>query len=195
MVHVRTRRHAVAAGLSAAALLVSLAACSQSSPAALPAAAPGSTTAAPAVSSASAQAGAERQALAAYRGAFADWAAVEAVADKADYQNPRLAEHLTGAALSYVTGAVYINTNVKGAVAHGQPVLEHPSVVQVSPTSDPTQVVINDCVQTNAWLLYTPDGHLYNDVPGGPDKTQALVTASGGTWKVSQLIIQKNGTC
>jgi hypothetical protein len=63
------------------------------------------------------------------------------------------------------------------------------------PASKPTQVLINDCVQTDAWLLYTTDGHLYNNVPGGREKTQALVTLSSGAWKVSKLVMEVDGTC
>jgi hypothetical protein len=196
MVHVRMRHAAI--GLGAAALLASVGACGgRSGPAALPAVSGGAASAppvAPSASSASPQAAAQH-ALAAYRAAFADWAAVEAVPGKADYQSPRLADHLTGAALSYVTGAVYVNTNVDGAVAHGEPVLLNPTVGQSIPASNPTQVLINDCVQTNAWLLYTADGHLYNNVPGGREKTQALATLSGGTWRVSKLVMEVDGTC
>lgn len=197
MTHVRLRRGA-AAGFTAATLLASVAACGgQSGPAALPAASGGTTTTAASASpSSSSQAtAAVKQALAAYRAAFADWASVEAISSKADYQNPRLADHLTGAALSYVTGAVYVNTNVKAGVTHGQPVLLHPIADHVIPANDPTQVVVNDCVQTDSWLLYTTDGHLYNKVPGGREKTQALVVESSGTWKVSQLVVEIVGTC
>jgi predicted small lipoprotein YifL len=203
MIHVRMRRRA-AVGLGAAVLLASVAACGgQSGPAALPSASADSatttappSTAAPSVSGTSAQAAAAvQQALAAYRAAFADWTAVEAIPSKADYQNPQLADHLTGAAFSYVTGAVYVNTNVDGAVAHGKPVLLNPTVGQMVPASKPTQVLINDCVQTDAWLLYTTDGHLFNNVPGGREKTQALVTLSGGAWKVSKLVMEVVGTC
>ncbi|MBR7827826.1 hypothetical protein KDK95_16015 [Actinospica sp. MGRD01-02] len=202
MIHVRSRR-CVAAAFLASAIIASVAACgSQGGASSLPTSPEGSTTP-PAASGAPSPTGtaalasslAATKALAAYRGAFADWTAVEAIPNKADYQNPQLANHLTGAALSYVTGAVYVNTNVDGAVAHGKPVLLNPTVSQAVPASNPTQVVINDCVQTNAWLLYTTDGHLYNNVPGGREKTQALVTLNGGTWKVSKLVMEVVGTC
>lgn len=129
-----------------------------------------------------------------YRAAFADWVTVVSVPSKSDYQNPVLADHMAGQALSSVTSQVYVDTNVKGAVSKGSPVL-HPTAGETVPTNDPTQVVVNDCVDTSNWLLYTPDGHLYNNVPGGREKTQALVALSEGTWKVTQLYMQPVGTC
>jgi hypothetical protein len=101
---------------------------------------------------------------------------------------------MSGQALSTVTNAVYVDTDVKGAVAKGAPIL-HPTVGKLVPANDPTQVVVNDCVDTSNWLLYTPDGHLYNNAPGGREKTQALVAYSGGAWKVTQLYLQPVGTC
>jgi hypothetical protein len=200
MIHVRLRR--AAAGLGAAALLATVAACSsQGGPTALPTVSSGGATSAPAAATATPSgtsrqaAAAAQKALTAYRGAFADWASVAAIPSKADYQNPQLADHLTGDALSYVTGSVYIKTNVDGGVTHGKPVLLHPAVTQAVPAANPTQIVITDCISTNSWLLYTTDGHLYNDVPGGRDKTEALVAVSDGVWKVSKLVIQTDGTC
>lgn len=203
MIHVRMRRRA-AVGLSAAVLLASVAACSgQSSPAALPSAPSSSatttalpSTAAPSASGTSVQAAAAvQQALAAYRAAFADWVAVTSVASKADYQNPRLDDHMTGQALSQASSTIYVDTNVDQAVSKGAPVL-HPTVGQLIPANDPTQVVVNDCVDTSSWLLWTSDDkHLYNNTPGGNRKTQSLVVYANGAWKVSQMYMQSVGTC
>lgn len=197
MLHVRLRRR-VAAGFTAAALLASVAACGgQSGPAALPAASGATpTTAASATTGDAPQAtAAVKQAVAAYRAAFADWAAVTAVASKADYQNPRLADHMTGQALSQASSTIYVDTNVDQAVSKGSPIL-HPTVGELIPTNNPTQVVVNDCVDTSSWLLWTSDGKsLYNKTPGGHRKTQSLVAYANGAWKVSQLYMQSVGTC
>jgi hypothetical protein len=203
MVHLRSAR-AAGVAIASAAVLASVAACgSQNSGGALPSASGGSTvsgsaplTSSPTVAATSSQAStAIAQALTSYRAAFADWAAVTAVANKADYQNPRLADHMSGQALETVTQSVYVNTNVDQAITKGAPVL-HPSVGEVVPANDPTQVVVNDCVDTSNWLLWTSDGsRLYNNVPGGHRKTQSLVVYANGAWKVSQLYMQKVGTC
>lgn len=202
MTHARIRRRVAAAVLAAVAAPV--AACGgHGGAAALPAGStavvtsPSATSSSsPSATAASDQAGeAARQALAAYRAAFADWAAVSAVPNTADYQSPRLADHLSGQALETVTGSVYVNTNVDQAISKGAPVL-HPSVGEVVPANDPNQVVVDDCVDTTSWLLWTSDGkHLFNDVPGGNRKTQSLVTYADGAWKVSQMYMQKVGTC
>lgn len=201
MVHVRMRR--ITIGLSSAALLASVAACGgQSGPAALPTAGSGGATSAlpssnpPSTSSTSPQAAAAvQQALIAYRAAFADWAAVTSVASKADYQNPRLDDHMTGQALSQASSTIYVDTNVDQAVSKGAPVL-HPTVGELIPANSPTQIVVNDCVDTSSWLMWTSDGkHLYNNTPGGRRKTQSLVAYADGAWKVSQMYMQSVGTC
>lgn len=201
MVQVRMRHAAV--GLGVIALLASATACgSQSGPSELPTASSGGATtaplgsAAPSASGMSSQAAAaQQQALAAYRAAFADWTAVTSVASRADYQNPRLADHMTGQALSQASSTIYVDTNVDQAVSKGAPVL-HPTMGELIPANNPTQVVVNDCVDTSSWLMWTSDGkHLYNSTPGGRRKTQSLVAYAGGVWKVSQMYMQNVGTC
>ncbi|HEV2637208.1 MAG TPA: hypothetical protein VGX23_18790 [Actinocrinis sp.] len=154
-----------------------------------------SGTSSPSAAGTSAQAAeAVQQALAAYRGAFAAWVSVASVASKSDYQSPVLAEHMSGQALSSVTGQVFIDTSTDGAVSRGAPVL-HPTVGELVPADSPAQVVVNDCVDTSSWLLYTPDGRPYDDIPGGHDKTQALMVLADGVWKLDQLYMQDPGTC
>jgi hypothetical protein len=154
-----------------------------------------SATSSPTATSTGAQASeATAQALAAYRAAFAAWAALVAVADPHDYQSPVLAEHMSGQALSTVTGQVFIDINTRGAVSKGVPVL-HPTVGQLIPANNPTQVIVNDCVNTSSWLLYTTDGHLLDNIPGGLEKTQSLMVLTNGVWKMNQLYMQEPGTC
>lgn len=156
---------------------------------------PSVSEAAPAPPSAApSQAAKAAEALAAYRGAFADWETVARSSAQNSYQSPVLADHMSGQALSSVTGQIYVNTDVDHSVSKGAPLL-HPTISELVPADDPTQVVINDCVDSTDWLQYTTDGHLYNGVPGGRQKTQALVALSDGAWKVSQLLIQPVGTC
>ncbi|MEY9861352.1 transcription elongation factor [Catenulispora sp. GAS73] len=133
---------------------------------------------------------ATQDALSAYRAAYADWVAAAATSN---YQDPALAHHMSGQALSYVTGAMYVN-KTKGAVSKGAPAL-NPTIGQLVPAANPTQVVVNDHMNDANWLLYTTDGHLFNDVPGGCHQTQALVVEKDGVWKVDQFAINKVGTC
>lgn len=133
---------------------------------------------------------AAQAAVASYRAAFVDWQTAGATSD---YQSPVLADHMSGDALSFVTRTMYIN-KTKGAVTKGRPELS-PTVGQMVPANAPTQIVINDCIREQSWLLYTTDGHLFDNVPGGNHKSQALVKYSAGAWKVDQLLIQPVGTC
>lgn len=147
----------------------------------------GSATASGASSAQAAQAG--QDALAAYRAAYADWVAAAATSN---YRDPVLTQHLSGQALSYVSSALRVD-QVQGSVSKGAPVL-HPTIGQLVPADAPTQVVINDVVDTKNWLQYTPDGHLFNDDPGGCRQSQALVVKKDGAWKVDQLALNKVGT-
>lgn len=128
--------------------------------------------------------------MAAYRAMYADWVAAAATAD---YQDPALARHASGSALSKITRALYVDKS-EGTVGKGEPVIR-PTPAQAIPADDPTQVVVDDCFDDSNWLQYTTDGHLYNNVPGGRHKTQALVVKANGTWKVDQLAVQAVGTC
>jgi hypothetical protein len=202
MVNIQGRR-GPAAAIIAAAVLTSVTACGgQGRSSALPSNSAGSMApvaglgaSATALDGTADQAPAVQRALAAYRAAFADWAAISAVPNKSDYQNPQLADHMSGQALEAVTGSIYVNTDVDQAISKGAPVL-HPTVAELVPANGPTEVVVNDCVDTSSWLLWTSDGkHLYNDTPGGNRKTQSLVTDVDGVWKVSEMLMQKVGTC
>jgi hypothetical protein len=150
-----------------------------------------SSTPAPSSSGSSAQVTqASQDALAAYRAAYADW--VDA-AKTSNYQDLALEHHMSGQALSYVSGSLRVH-QVQGSVAKGEPVLR-PTVGQMLPAADPTEVVINSKVDDSNWLAYTSDGRLYDNTPGGCHQSQALVVKKDGVWKVDQLAINQVGTC
>jgi hypothetical protein len=130
-------------------------------------------------------------ALAAYRAMIADWVAAGLTAN---YQDPALAHHMSGSALSQVTRHLYVE-KTEGAVVRGTPQLSDVTFGQMVPASNPTEVVINSCFSDESWLEYTTDGHLYNNVPGGRHKTQVLVVEQSGDWKVDQLAMNAVGTC
>ncbi|MBL7489721.1 hypothetical protein I6A60_29325 [Frankia sp. AgB1.9] len=131
-----------------------------------------------------------RDALGAYRGMWADWVAVAATSD---YQDPRLAQHLSGAAFSMVYKAVYLNKS-QGLVGRGQPTLS-PRVTAATPADNPTRITVIDCTDDSQWLRYTLDGKPKDDTPGGRHLTEALLLQNAGVWKVDQLLIQEIGTC
>lgn len=133
---------------------------------------------------------ASQDALAAYRAAYADW--VNA-AKTSNYQDLALEHHMSGQALSFVSGSLRVH-QVQGTVAKGEPVLR-PTVGQMLPATDPTEVVINSQVDDSNWLAYTSDGRLYDSTPGGCHQSQALVVKKDGVWKVDQLAVNQVGTC
>ncbi|MCK9904195.1 hypothetical protein [Parafrankia elaeagni] len=133
---------------------------------------------------------AERDALAAYRGMWEDWIAIAATGD---YQNPRLATHTSGPALSLIYRGVYANWR-DGLVARGEPVLS-PKVSAATPQENPDRITITDCVDSSNWLNYRTDGQLENDTPGGQRYVQALAVQRAGEWKIDQLVVQALGTC
>ncbi len=133
---------------------------------------------------------ARTDALTVYRGMWTDW--VE-IARTSDYQNPRLAQHASGRALSVIYQAVYLNKS-KGLVSRGNPAFS-PKITAAAPDADPDRITVVDCVDTTSWLNYRADGQLENDVPGGRRSVQALVLRQNDTWKVDDLVIQAKGTC
>lgn len=122
---------------------------------------------------------------------IADWTAAGLTAN---YQDPALAHHMSGSALSQVTRNLYVE-KTEGVVVRGTPQLLDVSFGQMVPASNPTEIVINSCFSDASWLEYTTDGHLYNNVPGGRHKTQALVVERSGVWKVDKYVSQAVGTC
>ncbi|WP_194920154.1 hypothetical protein [Catenulispora rubra] len=138
-------------------------------------------------SSPAAQAG-----LATYRALWADVIKVEATMND---QDPTLANHLTGGALSFFQQAIHIN-KLDGYVAKGQPKLLHPTVKQVIGSGDAAKVLVEDCVDDSGFNLYTTDGTLvHNGHPGGRRLTQAMVEKSDGALKASSFAFSAPGTC
>ncbi|CAO5240083.1 Lipoprotein [Frankia sp. AgKG'84/4] len=129
-------------------------------------------------------------ALVAYRGMWADWAAM---ASTGDYQNPRLADHVSGRALSLIYRAVYTNQH-NGQFSRGNPMIS-PKVTAEDPAGSPGRATISDCVNTSNWLVYDSSGHLQAGTPGGRRAVQALALKTDRTWKINQLVIQDVGSC
>jgi hypothetical protein len=131
-------------------------------------------------------------ALYAYEGMVNDWVSA---ARTASYQDPALGQYASGSALEELTKALLAEQE-KHAVSKGDPVVTNVSYGEMTPTSNPTQIVINSCFSDASWLEYkASDGSLYNNVPGGRHKTQLLAMDEDGTWKIDQLEIGGVGTC
>ncbi|MEV8015280.1 hypothetical protein AB0O76_02750 [Streptomyces sp. NPDC086554] len=125
-------------------------------------------------------------ALTAYR---AMWDDLAAAAVTSDAKHPRLKAHASGGALELLR---YMMTQdrKKDVVTKGRLRLD-PAVEN----GDASKVVIQDCADATAWLQYTKDGALENDVPGGHHRVDATVRQQGGAWRVDRLYIDQVGTC
>jgi hypothetical protein len=133
-----------------------------------------------------------KSAIATYRALWADVVKVEATMND---QDPTLADHLTGGALSFFQQAIHVN-KLDGYVAKGEPKLLHPTAKQIIGSGDAAKVLVEDCVDDSGFNLYTTDGtFVHNGHPGGRRLTQALVEQSGGVLKASAFAFSAPGTC
>jgi hypothetical protein len=133
---------------------------------------------------------ASKEVIAAYR---TMWADLVTAAVTSDFQSPLLAQHATGDALTLLVQGL-ARDQLHGIVTRGVTV-HHPAVTSLSPTSDPTHAMVADCFDDTHWIEYTTDGTRAKNTPGGHRATTADLVKKGGTWKVSQLVIQATGTC
>jgi hypothetical protein len=131
------------------------------------------------------------EALAAYRGMWADFVAAGMTSD---WQSPDLGQHATGVALTNLSRGLYADS-ANGLVTRGEPLLS-PEVVSAEPAGDPVRVVVTDCGDSTNWLKYREDGSLATAGPGGRRLINAVVERqSDGSWKVSDYGVQEIGSC
>jgi len=140
--------------------------------------------------SADATANAKSAALAAYNGMMAAWVHASLTADKND---PQLAEHATGDALTRLQAAL---SGEKAAGVHfvGAP-KDSPQVQQMTPQTAPNQAYVVSCMDASSWLGHKANGALATTNPAGKHRIEALVNQAGGSWKVSQMAVRAAGTC
>jgi len=133
-----------------------------------------------------------QEALAAYRGMWADFVAAGTTSD---WQSPDLGRHTTGVALTNLSRGLYADS-ANGLVTRGEPVLS-PEVSSVEPTGAPVRVVVTDCGDSTNSLKYRlSDGTLVNEGAGGRRLINAVVERqSDGSWKVSDFGVQEIGSC
>lgn len=167
-----------------------VAGCSASSPAPVTppvSAAPPATTAA---SSAEALAG--KDALAAYRGMWADFVTAGLTSD---WRSPDLGRHAIGVALTNLSRSLYAD-HYNGIVTKGEPIL-NPIVRSADPTDDPVKVIVGDCGDSSHWLKYrADDGALTSATSGGRRRITGVVDKQAdGSWKVSDYAVEDLGTC
>lgn len=135
---------------------------------------------------------AKTDALAAYRGMWADFVAAGVTSD---WQATRLGDHATGVALTNLSRGLYADRR-NGLVTKGEPALD-PAASSAEPATDPTKVVVTDCGDSSMWLKYrSADGALADDSPGGRQSISAIVEKqSDEAWKVTDFGVGAVGSC
>jgi hypothetical protein len=171
--------------LAGSLVLASLAACGGSAarPNRSPSVSPAPT---PAVSPGDPRA----QALGAYLGM---WSAYVAASRTADYQSPLLDRYAAGDALSVLVHGLYENYR-DGVVTRGEASFD-PKVTITFAGGVPVHASVTDCASSAHWLNYYKSGK----PDGGPSharrRIQAQLELFDGTWKVTYLVVGKEGTC
>lgn len=175
------------AGVSAPVIGLLLMGCSDSPSGARPLPEETSGTATPRSSDAENAENAEsEEALAAYR---AMWHDLTVASKTSDASSPLLDDHARGGALELLKYGLR-KSQKEGLVSRGAP-----KVDPVVTAADAGKVVLADCVDDTDWLLYKRNGELKNEVPGGHLKTDATVQRTDGVWKVTDLYMDKAGSC
>jgi hypothetical protein len=130
------------------------------------------------------------QALSAYLGM---WHAYMAASRTADYQSPSLAHYAAGGALSVLMHGLYKNFR-NGVVTRGNPVF-HPKVKVSTSNGQPFQATVTDCADTSHWADYYKSGKPAPDGRRGRHRIFAELQPFDGVWKVTLLVVEKEGTC
>ncbi len=121
------------------------------------------------------------------------WAAFARASRTADYQSPSLAHYAAGGALSLLMHGLYSNFR-DGIVTRGNPVF-HPEVKVASKNGQPFQATVTDCGDSSHWGEYYKSGKPVPGQPGGRRRIAAQLEPFDGVWKVTYLLVEKEGTC
>jgi hypothetical protein len=128
--------------------------------------------------------------LAAYTGM---WQAFAASARTGDYQPGALQPYAAGEALSVLTHALYANYQ-QNVILRGAPAL-NPQVTQMTPASSPDSARVTDCASDAHWLQYTPQNRSVGGAAAGKHRIYAWLWLFSATWKVTEVVVEKAGTC
>ena len=106
-----------------------------------------------------------------------------------------LARYSTGDALQLLRQGLALDKKL-GLVASGKPPLLHPQVTALTPQAAPTSAEVTDCSDTTDFQAYSKaTGKLVDTGPSGKRLVVADLVVQDGTWKVSELLVSKVGSC
>jgi hypothetical protein len=121
------------------------------------------------------------------------WQAFFAASKTADYQSPSLDRYAAGAALELLIHGLYQNYQ-EGIVTRGTP--SHNVAVTMTKTSMGTpEAKVTDCSDDSGAVAYSKSGKPVQGEPPGRQAIYAQVQPFDGTWKVTQLVVEKVGSC
>lgn len=128
--------------------------------------------------------------LAAYTGM---WRTFVAAARTSDYQSPELARYAAGGAHSLIVRGL-LNDHKRRIVTLGTPTF-NPRVTGMTPSSHPTRASVKDCADSAHWLTYNRAGRVVGDRSPGRRSIEAELRLFTDTWKVTELVVEKEDTC
>jgi hypothetical protein len=121
------------------------------------------------------------------------WQAYTAAARTADYQPGALSQYAAGDALMILTRSLY-DDHQHGVVLRGAPALD-PKVTGMTPAGNPGSSAVTDCADDSRWLQYTKSGQPASGAPAGRHRIYAQLRLFSAVWKVTNLVVEKAGTC
>lgn len=122
------------------------------------------------------------------------WQAFVAASQTGDYQSPALSRYAAGAALALLTRGLYQNYK-EGIVTRGRPAFDPVATITGTPAGEPSQARVTDCANSASWLNYYKSGKPAPGAPPGKQRVNASLETFDGTWKVTTLVVEKEGTC
>ncbi|TDD67225.1 hypothetical protein E1293_38260 [Actinomadura darangshiensis] len=126
----------------------------------------------------------------AYRGM---WSVYVDAAKTSEYESPKLARYAAGQAHSSLVSGLYAN-HERGVVVRGTPRLS-PRVISLTPVDQPTLAEVKDCADDSRWRTYDGSGRLVGSKPAGKRQVDGTLRLFNGAWKVTELLVEKEGTC
>jgi hypothetical protein len=121
------------------------------------------------------------------------WNAYVEAAKTSNYQSPQLTRYSGGGARSLLVRGLR-DAREHGIVTLGVPTFK-PKVVALAPARQPTRADVKDCADSSHWLTYDWSGRVVGDRSPGRRRVEARLRRSSGTWKVIDLVVEKEGTC
>jgi hypothetical protein len=121
------------------------------------------------------------------------WRAFVAASRTADYQYPSLDHYAAGAALALLTRGLYQNSR-DGIVTRGQPAFR-PAVAMARTSQGTAEAKVTDCLDDSRTGTYCKSGKPAAGQPPGRHLVYAWLQPFDGTWKVTELVVEKAGTC